>query len=120
MGFGEVIAVGDDGVFGALADARGAVNFAGVFDFFFGFAFDALWVVGVTYFFGGVVAVFLEVKDLASETAEHPDGAGKFFGVGGELLASFGFEEELGELGGGELEADFGEFGGVVFCGGVR
>jgi hypothetical protein len=32
------------------------------------------------------------------------------------LLAGFGFEEELGEFGGSELEADFGELAGVVFA----
>jgi len=32
------------------------------------------------------------------------------------LLASFGFEEELGELGGSELKADFGELAGVIFA----
>jgi len=67
-------------------------------------------------FFGGLVAVFLEDVDLAREPAEDADGASEFFGFGGELLARLGFEEELGELGGSELEADFGELAGIAFA----
>ena len=65
-------------------------------------------------FFGGLVAVFLEGVNLTSEPAEDADGAGELFGFGGKLFASFGFEEESGELGGNELKADFGELAGVV------
>jgi len=54
--------------------------------------------------------------NLAGEPAENADGAGEFFGFAGELFASFGSEEELGELSGGELKADFGELAGVVFA----
>ena len=67
-------------------------------------------------FFGGLVAVFLEDVNLACEAAKDADGASEFFGSGIELLAGFGFEEELGEFGGSELEADFGELAGVVFA----
>jgi len=66
--------------------------------------------------FGGLVAVFLEGVNLAGKAAKDADGASEFFGLRSKLLASFGFEEELGEFGGGELEADFGKLAGVVFA----
>lgn len=68
----------------------------------------------VTEFFGGLVAVFLKEVNLAGEAAEDTDGASEFLGFGIELVTSFGFEEELGEFGGNELEADFSELAGVV------
>jgi hypothetical protein len=112
--FGKEIAVGDVGVLRGFAGFFGAVDVAYFFKGFLGFAFDAFGMVFVAEFFGGLVAVFLEDVNLAGEPAEDADGASEFIGFGGELLAGFGFEEELGEFGGNELEADFGELAGVV------
>jgi len=99
-----------------LAQLCGAVNVAGALDVLFGFSLNALGIVLGTEFFGGVVAVFLEGVDLAGETTENGDRACVFFGRDGELLLSFGACEELGEMGGSELESDFGELAGVVFA----
>ena len=93
-----------------------AVNIAQGFKEFFGVAFGAFGVVFVAELFGGLVAIFLEDVNLACEAAKDADSASKFFGLGIELLAGFGFEEELGEFGGNELEADFSELAGVVFA----
>lgn len=112
--FGQKIAVGDVGFVDGLADFFGAVNVADFIEVLFSIAFEAFGVVFLAEFFGGLVAVFLEDVNLAGEPAEDADGAREFFGFGRELLAGFGFEEELGEFGGGHLEADFGELGGVV------
>jgi len=51
--------------------------------------------------------------ELASEPAENVNGGRKFFGLGSELFADVWLKEELGELGSGELKADFRELGGV-------
>jgi len=67
----------------------------------------------VAEFAGGIVAIFLESMELAREPTENVNGGRKFFGVGSELFADVCFEEELGELCGCELKADFGELGGV-------
>jgi hypothetical protein len=112
---GKEIAVRDFGFFDGFTGFFGAVSVAYGFEGFVGFAFEAFGVVFVAEVFGGLVAVFLEDVNLAGEPAENADGAGEFFGFGIKLLAGFGFEEELGEFGGGELEADFGELAGVVF-----
>jgi len=114
--FRKEIAVGNFGLDGGVVGDVGAVGPAGVFEGFFGFAFDPFGVVFGAEFFGGLVAVFLEDVNLACKAAEYADGASEFFGFVGELLAGFGFKKELGELGGSELEADFGELAGVVFA----
>jgi hypothetical protein len=114
--FGEEIAVGNVGFVDGFANFFGAVNVAYVFECLVGFVFEAFGVVFGAEFFGGLVAVFLEDVNLSGKPAEDADGASEFFGFVGELLAGFGFEEELGELGGSELEADFGELAGVVFA----
>lgn len=100
--FGKEISVGDVGVFRRFAGFFCAVNVADVFDGVVGFAFDECRVMFVAEFFGGLVAVFLEEVNLAGETAEDADGAREFFGFSVELCSGFGFEEELGELGGDE------------------
>lgn len=69
--------------------------------------FNARRVVLGAQFFGTIVAIFLESVKLASEPAENVNGGRKFFGIGGELFANIRLQEELGELGSGELEADF-------------
>jgi hypothetical protein len=112
--FGEEIAMGDDWITGGFAGFFGAVSVANGFEGLVGFAFEEFGVVFLSEFFGGLVTVFLEDVNLAGEAAEDADGAGEFFGSVVELLAGFGFEEELGEFGGDELEADFGELGGVA------
>ena len=99
-----------------MAGLFGTVSVAHAFDSFVGVAFEKFGVVCVAEFFGGLVAVFLEDVNLAGEAAKDADGASEFFGFGGELCARFWFEEELGEFGGNELEADFGELAGVVFA----
>ena len=114
--FGEEIAVGNVGFVDGFADFFGAVNVAHTFEGFFGFVFEAFGVMFGAEFFGGLVAVFLEDVNLAGKPAENADGASEFLGFVGELFAGFGFEEELGELGGSELETDFGELAGVVFA----
>ena len=114
--FGEEIAVGNVGFVDGFADFFGAVNVAYVFECLVGFVFEAFGVVFGAEFFGGLVALFLEDVNLAGKPAENADGASEFLGFVGELFAGFGFEEELGELGGSELETDFGELAGVVFA----
>ena len=106
--------MGDIMVVDGLAEFFGAVNVAGDFEVFFNFAFEAFRVVFMAKFAGGIVAIFLKPIELAIETAKGVNGERKFFGVGGQLFASVWLEEELGELGGGELNADFGELGGVI------
>jgi hypothetical protein len=105
--------VGNDGIATTLADVFRAENFAGEFDFFFEVPLDAVGIVFLAEGFGVLVAVALEVEDLAGESAEGPDGAREFIGIGSELLSGLGFKEVFGEFGGGELEADFGELGGL-------
>ncbi len=112
--FGEEIAVGNVGFVDGFSAFFGAVKVAQVFEGFVGFTFEPLGMVFFAKFFGGLVAVFLEDMNLASQSAEDANGASEFFGFGFELLSGFGLEEELGEFGGDELEADFGELGGVV------
>jgi len=64
--------------------------------------------------FGGVVAGILEGFELGGNAVEHGDAAFVFFGVGRQELLGIRGKEESGELGGGGLEANFGEFGCVV------
>jgi hypothetical protein len=113
MVFRDEVAVGDIGFVFGLAEFLGAVNVAGLFESFVGLAFDAFGVVVVAELAGGIVAVFLEEMEVASDAAKIRDGAGEFFGIGGELLLGLGVEKEFAELSGSELETDFGEMGGV-------
>ncbi len=53
--------------------------------------------------------------DLLGVAAEQGVGAGDLGGVGGELLAGCGGEEDFGGWCGG-LEADFGELGSVALA----
>ena len=99
----------NDGVAGALAKVLGTVDGAGDFDFALVFLADAFRVVVGTECFGGIVAAFLESMNLAGEAAEDGDGSAVLLGIRGELLAGFGSEEELREIGGGGLDADLGE-----------
>ena len=66
--------------------------------------------------FDGIVAVLLEGVDVAGEAAEGGDRASEFFRVGGQGFLGLGLEEELREISGRELQADFGQAGGVVFA----
>src|SRR5260221_9189669 len=116
--FGQVIVVGDVRLAGALGQLGGAVNIAGDFDLRFGFALDMFGVASKC--FGGVVAVLLQVMNLTAKAAKRGDGAGISFWIGGELLLGFGSEQELGETGGSELQADFGELAGVVLAQVIR
>src|SRR5437667_2631156 len=72
--FGQVVAVGNVGLVDALAYLRGAVHVPCDLDLLFRFSFDALGVVLVTEFFGGVVAVLLQGMNLAAEPAKHGNG----------------------------------------------
>ncbi len=96
-----------------FAEFFGAVNVAGGFESFVEVAFEALGIVFVAEFASGIVAIFLEEMEVASDAAKIGDGAGKFFGIGSELLFGFRLEEEFAELGGSKLETDFGEMCGV-------
>lgn len=111
--FRDEIAVGDVGFVDGLAELCGAVNVAGDFEAFFDFVFEAFGIVFIAKFAGGIVAIFLEPVELAIETAESVDGGREFFWVSSELFRGVLLQEELRELGGGELKADFGELGGV-------
>lgn len=104
---GSVSFVGTPAQFGS------AVNLAGNFDVFLVVAFDAGRKVVPAEFGGGVVAVFLEGVDLGGQAAEKGEETGIFIGGSGELVPVFGINEEAGDLGGGELEADLGQLGGV-------
>lgn len=112
--FGKEITVGDAGFVDRFGRFFSAVSVAYAFKGFISLAFEVFGVVFVAEFFGGLVAIFLEDVNLAGEPAENANGAGEFLGIAAELFAGFGFDEELGELGGSELEADFGELAGVV------
>ena len=108
--------MGNRGFLGGFAGFFGAVSVAYAFENFIGFVFDAFGIVFGAELFGGLVAMLLEDVNLAREPAENADGPGEFFGFAGELFAGIWFEEELGELGGSKLKADFGELAGVVFA----
>jgi len=92
--FGEEIAVGNFGFDGSVVGNEGAVDVAGAFEGFIGFAFGEFGVVFGTEFFGGLVAVFLEDVNLAGEPAEDADGASEFFGFGSELFGRYTVIEE--------------------------
>jgi hypothetical protein len=111
--FRDEVAVRDVGFVIGVAEFFGAENVACVFELFVELAFDAFGIVFVAEFAGGIVAVFLEEMEVASNAAEIGNGAGEFFGIRCELLLSMGIEEEFAELGGGELETDLGEMGSV-------
>jgi len=111
--FRDEIAVGDVGIVYGFAEFFGAVNVACSFKSVVDFAFDAFGIVFVAEFACGIVAIFLQEMEVASDAAEIGDGACEFFGSGGELLLGLRIEEEFAELGGSELETDFREMGGV-------
>jgi hypothetical protein len=111
--FRNEVAVGDVVVVDGLTQFFGAVSVAGAFEIFFDFAFEAFRIVFGAKFTGGIVAIFLEAVELAREPAENVDGGRKFFGVDCELFADVRLKKELGELGGDELKADFGELRSV-------
>jgi hypothetical protein len=113
---GEVVAVGGIIFMNGLAEILGTVDPTGDLDLRFIFSFDAFGIETVTERPGRVVAVFLKGVDLAGEAAKDGDGAGEFFGVGGELFAGLRLEEEFGKVSGGELKTDFGKVAGVVFA----
>jgi hypothetical protein len=111
--FRHEVAVRGVGFVVGVGELFGAEDVASGFESFVGLAFDAFGIVFVTEFAGGVVAIFLEELEVAGDAAEIGNGAGEFFGIGGELLLGLGIEEEFAELGGSELETDFREMGGV-------
>ena len=55
------------------------------------------------------------LMDLAAEAAKGGDGTGICAWIGGELLFGFRCEQELGETGRSDLQADFGNLAGVGF-----
>jgi hypothetical protein len=105
--FREEVAVGDVGIPGARADF-GAKGITDALDLAFVLTPDSFGVGGAAEFPGGVVAVFLEGMELGGEAAEGGDHVAVFLGVGSELLLGFRPEQEFGDFGGGDLEADFG------------
>jgi len=63
----------------------------------------------------GVVALFLGRGDLTVQTAEEVNEPGEVVEVSFQVISAGEFlEEDLREAGGGGLEADFGEFRGIV------
>lgn len=112
-GVGQSVAVRDAGVLWALADF-GSVCLGNPFERAVGFVADAIGIVVGAEGFGGVIAGSLEGFELGGDAIEHGDAAFVFLWIGGEELLGFGREKEPGELCGGDLKADFGEFGGVV------
>jgi len=85
-----------------------AIKPADMFDGFFVFSLLALELTARIAKGAAAVAEFLEFEEFVADAAEHDDdGAGLF-----EVEA--GAQEELGVTGGDHLEADFGQFGGVV------
>jgi hypothetical protein len=60
-----------------------------------------------------IVAILLEPEDFTTETAERADDAQVLVEVGFEITR---FDEQFGEGGGSELEADFRELAGVLFA----
>ena len=56
------------------------------------------------------------VVDVAGQAAEVGNHLPAGCRIGGEVLLGFGFEEELREAGGGDLETDLGELAGVGFA----
>lgn len=113
FGFWEVVAVRDFGIFGAVGDRR-AVDPSSAFDIGFGLAADTFGVVVVAKFFGAIVAVLLEGFELDGDAVKHIKATSVILRIGGEEFSSLRGEKELGELSGGGLKADFGEFAGVV------
>jgi hypothetical protein len=113
---GHEISVGDVGFAGAPPWFCSAIDVACYFDVLFFFAFDAFGVVIATEFLGTIIAIFLQVLDLAGEPTEGGDHFGISIRIGGEKMLGFWFEEELRELSGGELKADLGNLAGVIFA----
>jgi hypothetical protein len=69
----------------------------------------------------GVVAFLLGGGELAVEAAEEVDEGGEVLEVGFGVFGAGEFvEEDLGEAGGGGLEADFGEVRGARERAGVN
>ena len=95
----------------------GREDFADVFGLFKSFAAEA---------FGSfvdlpraVVAVFLEGFELEGDFAEGSEAPIVFVGVGTQELSGFGREKVLGEMDRCGLEADFGEFTGILLAKGL-
>ena len=106
----------DEGFARGVRYFRGAIHLSGYLEASFVFAADAFGVVFVAEFFGAIVAVFLEGLNVAGETAGIGNRLSAGGRIGGEVLLVFGFEEELGEVSGGDLKADFGELAGVALA----
>ena len=110
--FGDEVAPGD-GFVSFVLDLGRAVDLAGNFGGFFFGAADPLWMAVRTELFGGLIAIFLEHLQVPGEPAEVGDGLVTDCGGGTEAVLSFGFEQILREVGGGDLEADFWKQGGI-------
>jgi hypothetical protein len=76
--------------------------------------FDTGGVVSGTQGTAGIVALLLELGDFAVKAAEDINHLGEGGQVRFDIFGASGLlEEDLREPGGGGLEADFGQFGGV-------
>lgn len=89
-------------------------DLADIFDFLLILAFEEFGVVLSAQGFGGVIAAFLEGLDFAGEAALEFDELGVFDRVGDEFAHEVGANKDSGKGGGGGLEADLWEFGGVM------
>ena len=85
-----------------------AVDFSQGFELFCVFLFLAFELVARVADEAAAVAEFVEVEDFTAEAAKHSDHGEALLGV------EVGAEDDLGEAGGHELEADFGEAGRVT------
>jgi len=92
-------------IFGAC----GAVDFPNAFGVFIGLVGSPF---GISC--AAIVAVFLEGVEAGGDFVEHGETAVVFLRIVGEELGGLRCEEELGELLGGGLEADFGDFAGFA------
>lgn len=114
-GFGQVIPARGAGIVNGFTLPGGAVDAPSKLNLLQIFPLDKLGIVFEPEFSGRVVAVFLEGVNLAGHAAEDGGGTGVLVRVAGELPLGVRCEEELGEVGGGELEADFGQLAGIGF-----
>ena len=100
--------------FSAASSDFGAHDLADALDVLFIEAFKLLGIKGAAKGLGSLVAIFLKGLDFPGEAALEFDEAGVFLWVGNELAQEVGAEENSGEAGSGGLEADLGEFGGIM------
>jgi hypothetical protein len=92
----------------------GAIVLADGFGVVLVLTLDALGVALASEGGGRIIAVFLESLDFASEAALHVNEPRIFLRIGEEFAHEIGPEKDGGEVCGGGLEANLGEFAGVM------